>query len=479
MNKASAAKGAAWIMLFSLVSKVLFPIVGIIVTGRVGVEAVGVFGVVFTLHTVTELFRDGGLAVTYLADYKCEHGSEGLYHGLGITLGGIFAVASIVAAYPLAVFFEMPEMVVAMRWTAASMFVGSLASIPATRLVREAKFREAGLADVMGSGVGYGVALGMALAGYGLLSLLVQMLLRAMVYSGLVFYHTGWIRPDWAPRGFLRLFRVSLANLGSNLAYTIYTMADYAVIGKALGTAATGAYWVAFNLASKPTELITGPVARTMTVAFSREKDDPARQAHLLCRTLATIALFSVPAYVLLGAHASSIIALLYPERFSAAGPALSVLAIYLVFRSVGATAGSALVTSGRASWSAASWIPGYAIAAVGLTLFWDDGSLIEFVAVLTLGAAVVYSLNLGLAWHALRPSREDWRMMARALASTVPACLTMASCRVLPIAGWIQLVAAALLGAFVHMGTLGQIRLGDWRRAMVPAGWRDLYKTL
>ena len=280
MNKSTVAQGAAWLMLFSLVSKVLFPIVGIFITGRVGVEAVGVFGVVFTLHTITELFRDGGLAVTYLADYKREHGSESLYQGLAVALGTFFALLSLGVSHPLANFFEIPDLVYALRWTAASMFVGGLVTIPATKLVRDAKFRESGMADVASTGIAYAVALAMALLGLGLLSLLVQMLVRSCLYGILVLRQTGWISPEWSLAGFARLFRVALANLGSNVAYTVYTMADYAVIGKALGTASTGAYWVAFNLASKPTELITGPVARTMTVAFSREKDDPARQAH-------------------------------------------------------------------------------------------------------------------------------------------------------------------------------------------------------
>lgn len=466
-------------MLFSVVSKILFPIVGIIITGRVGVEAVGIFGIAIALYTVTELFRDGGLAITYIADTKDEHAREGVYHGLAITLGVVFAVLTLVLSEPIARFYQAPEMSYALWWTAASMAIGSLASIPGSRLVRAARFRESGIIDVASAGFGYAVALVLALSGYGLMALLVQMVLRAMVYFALVLKMAGWVRPEWDMRAFGRLFRVSSANLGANVAYTVYTMADYAVIGKALGQGANGAYWVAFNIAAKPFELIAAPISRTMFVAFSRAKDDPLRQAHLLCRTIAAVALFAVPVYVLIGAHATTIIGLLYPKGFEAAGPVLGVLAIYLGFRSLGAPAGMALVASGRANLHARSWIPGYLIAVTGIALVWGSGSLVAFVQFLTIGVVVVYILNLTLAWRVLPPSRADWVIMAKALASVVPAVLVVLVCRWLPQPGWVQLAAAFFGGGMIHFATLAHLRLGNWRRGFGPKGWKEIYHTL
>lgn len=466
-------------MLFSLVSKVLFPIVGIFITGRVGVDAVGVFGIVISLYTVTELFRDGGLAVTFISDAKNEHGSEGLYHGLAISLGLTFASLTVVCAPFAAAFYETPEMVSALRWTAISMVIGSLASIPGSRFVREAKFREAGLIDVFSAGVGYAVALALALLGYGLLALLIQMVLRGCVYLALTLRFAGWIRPEWRFGQFGRLLRLTMANLGANIAYTVYTMADYAVIGKALGQTANGAYWVAFNIASKPFDLITGPISRTMFVAFSREKDNPERQAHLLCRTLTAVLLFAIPVYVLIGVHADTIIGLLYPKGFTAAGPTLAILAIYLGSRSIGAPAGSALVACGRPMLHALSWTPGYIIAVTGIALNWSTGSLFDFVTYLTIGAVAVYATNLILAWRTLPPSKADWKVMARSLLSTAPAVGAIVGARALPLPAWGQLLAAGVAGSLVHVAVLGQIRLGRWDRGFRSTGPREIYRTL
>ena len=479
MNKSTAAKGAAWMMLFSLVSKIMFPIVGIVITGRVGVEAVGMFGIVIALYTVTELFRDGGLAVTFIADAKNEHGSDGLYHGLGITLGWLFAVLTVATSGAIARFYDSPEMTSALWWTAASMVIGSMASIPGGRFTKQARFREAGLIDVAAAGFGYAVALVMALMGYGLMALLVQMVLRALLYFALVVRYAGWIKPVFDLRGFAALFRVTVANLGANVAYTVYTMADYAVIGKALGQAANGAYWVSFNIATKPMDLITWPISRTMFVAFSREKDNPARQAHLLSRTLAAVALFSIPTYVLIGVHAQTIIDLLYPKGFGAAGPSLAILSIYLGFRTLGASAGSALVASGRASLHALSWLPGYAIAIAGIASVWTRGTLTDFVTFLTLGAVVVYCFNVGLAWRHLPPSKSDWVLMGRSVASVVPAVLVLVASRWLPLPGWAQLAVGGMVAVLVHVLVLAQTRLGDWRRAFRKSGAREIYQTL
>lgn len=473
------SKGAAWLMLFSMVSKVIFPIIGIIITGQVGVKAVGTFGIAIALYTVTELFRDGGLAITYIADTEHQHGDERNYHGLAVMLGFFFALLTAVASGAVSRFYAVPEMSQALYWTATTMLIGSLASIPGSRLVKQARFREAGLADVVATGIGYSVALGLALTGFGLFALLIQMVLRGVVYLALVIRASGWIAPAFDLTVFGRLFRASFANLGANISYTVYTMADYAVIGKALGQSANGAYWVAFNIAAKPFDLITAPISRTMFVAFSRAVDQRDRQAHLFARTIAAVSLFAIPVYVLVGAHSNAIISILYPRGFEAAGPALGVLAYYLGFRSIGSAAGTALVACGRPGLHALSWLPGYAIAVAGIASVWANGTLIQFVEFLTYGAITVYVLNLLFAWATLRPNRQDAFMVGRSVASTLPAVGLVVAARWLPVAPWIQLLIGGGLAVILHLGVLAAIRLGNWRLGYSISGLKDIYRTL
>lgn len=479
MDKAAAAKGAAWTMLFSTVSKVIFPIVGIIITGRVGVEAVGLFGIIMTLYTIAELFRDGGLAVTYIAEGKGGESENGLFHGVAIASGALFALAVLAVRYPLESYFEVKGMANALVWTAVVILLGSIASIPGSTLIREGRFRESGLADVIAAGVGYLVALILALAGFGILALLVQMIVRGVLYVAFIVRYAGWIRPQFRLTEGLRLFRRSMANLGTNIAYTVYTMGDYAVISKLLGASATGAYFVAYNLAIKPFDLVTGPLSRTMFVAMNRAKGDRARQSHLLARTISAVVLFSLPIYVLTAAHAEAIVDILYPDQFADAGPCLVLLSAYLGVRTLGSPAGSALISSGNARLNVLAWVPAYVIAGTGIIVNRDGITLLEIVTWLTAGAVTVYSSNVILAFRVLGLRREDVLRMGNAALTGAVSVSVILACRFLPVADWLQLVLAGTLGALVHLAWIGRVRLSGWNRAFSKRGLKELYESL
>lgn len=466
-------------MLFSLVSKVLFPIVGIFITGRVGVDAVGVFGIVMTLYTIAELFRDGGLAVTYIAEAESDGSEDSLYHGVAIASGAAFASLVFLSRHQLERFFAVQGMAEALSWTAAVILIGSTASIPGSKLVREARFRESGIADVFAAGTGYLVALVLALSGFGLLSLLIQMVVRGVLYVLLTIRFAGWVRPRFELGGASRLLRRSFANLGTNVAYTIYTMGDYGVISKLLGPGSTGAYFVAYNLAVKPFDLVTGPLSRAMFIAMNRAKGDLARQSHLLARTISAVALFSIPIYTLTAVHSGAIVSILYPQQFALAGPCLMLLSAYLGVRTLGSPAGSALISSGHAKLNVAAWIPAYVIAGAGIALNLEGLDLLTVVFWLSAGAVAVYSTNVFLAFRVMGIAREDVLRIAKSMATCLVSVFVIVGTRYLPVSSEWQFVVALLLGGAVHLAWLGKLRLGGWTRGFSRSGIKALYTGL
>lgn len=474
-----ATKGAAWMMLFSLVSKVLFPIVGIFITGRVGVDAVGVFGIVMTLYTIAELFRDGGLAVTYIAEADSDGGDDSLYHGVAIASGAAFAILIFLSREHLERFFNVHGMAEALSWTAAVILIGSTASIPGSKLVREARFRESGIADVIAAGTGYLVALVLALTGFGLLSLLIQMVVRGVLYVALTIRYAGWVRPRFEPRGAIRLLRRSFANLGTNVAYTVYTMGDYGVISKLLGPGSTGAYFVAYNLAVKPFDLVTGPLSRAMFIAMNRAKGDLPRQSHLLARTISAVALFSIPIYTLTAVHSGAIVSILYPTQFALAGPCLTLLSAYLGVRTLGSPAGSALISSGHAKMNVVAWIPAYLIAGGGIALNFESLDLLTVVFWLSAGAVAVYTTNIILAFRVMGVAREDVLRIGKSIATCFVAVGVIIGARYVPASPEWQFVIALGLGGLVHLAWLGKLRLGSWSRGFSRSGIKALYSGL
>lgn len=480
MNKSTAARATVWAMVFSFIAKVAFPIVGIIVTGKIGSEAVGTFGIAVTLYTVAELFRDGGIANTLIADRDLEHGSPSLYHATSILLAALFAALCVVTASAIAGYYDLPSLRDAIYTVALCIGLGGLATVPTTMLVRDARFKTIGASDAWATGVGYAVALGLALKGFGLHALLVQMVVRNLIYLGLITRHAGWAGLEFDLGRQVHLIRISLANLASNVAYTVFTMGDYAAIGKLLGPAANGAYWVAYNLANKPLELIVAPISRTMMVALSKAKGDHEVQADRLSRTMRLLTMFTFPLYAFVAIFGSSVITLLYPREFAAAGPVLQVLSLYLFSRSVGSIASSALVVSGHAKKNAMAWIPGFAIAIGGFVWLYSwTRELFPYIATLSIAAFVVYALNIYLATRLLEFRTQHWRKWLSGFAVSMPALGTLGVVAMLPLPPLGRVLLALGACVIVHLGVVSVTSTGRWTSFASKRGLRAIYDGL
>ena len=176
MDKKAVAKGFAWNVAFSVPAKLIFPIIGIVISRKVGTDALGVFFVIQALFMFVELLRDGGLGLTYIGDQNMTPEREATYAGTAVMSALLFSVGLLIASPFLATFNRAPEMNSALLYIAFAVAIGGFITIPVNRLQRDAKFREAGFADFVATGVGYVVALTLALLHFGLMSLIIQLL---------------------------------------------------------------------------------------------------------------------------------------------------------------------------------------------------------------------------------------------------------------------------------------------------------------
>lgn len=478
MTKRTAAKGVAWNVAFAIPAKLLFPIVGILIQNRVGSQAVGVFAVVSTIFAVTELLREGGLGATYMADPNLDAERERHYAGVSFSTGLIFGGLLLFASPLLAHFFTSPELTPALALASICTIVSSLVAVPANRLQREVRFRDLGAADFTATLVSYATALTLAIGGFGFASLVVQLGARVVVFSILVFRTSKMVKPAFSGEGW-KILRSSVSNLSSNLAYFIYTSFDYLLVKKVLGDKANGSYFAAFNIASKPVDLISVPVIRTVFVAYAKAADNPERQAGLWVRATGFLALITIPLYGLLGFHASTIIGVLYGSDFAPAKSALALLAVYLGFRAFGAAAGSALVGTGNPRLNALAWLPGYVVAIGGISYNWGHPTLEGIVGSLAAGAVAVYLMNLAFAFWKLPPTPAQRRVFFSRVSAGLASAGLIGAFKLLPISDRAQLLCALFIGGLVHVAVAAFVLVGDWRKGFSKSGWRLIFDNL
>lgn len=475
MDKKTAAKGVAWNMAFAVPAKLIFPIVGIIIMRHVGSKDVGVYAVIATIFAVTELLREGGLGATYLADTKLDDARRSHYATVSIASALVFALILVLGRHLIAGFFDRPVVADALIWGAVCVAAGGLVTIPAVQLQRDVKFRELGTADFLATVASYAVALIMALKGYGIVALIAQLVVRVMLYTLLVLRAGVFVRPSFARESWM-ILGSSASNLLANLAVFIYTTFDYILVAKWVGDRPNGAYYAAFNVASKPVDLITTPVNRTIMVAYARAAGDTVRQADLWSRTVGGLALLTLPIYGLLGFYGPVIMELLYSKEFAMGGPVLSILAIYLGLRAFGSAAGSALVATGRPRIHTWAWVIGYVVAIAGLTVIHRAPTLNGIVWCLTAGIATVYLFLLLGAAKLMPPTREQRRVIVKRVGGGLGTVLVLGACRFLPAEGWLQLLVACVVGVPVHLFVMSKVLGGH---PFSIAGIKEMVKKI
>jgi len=193
-------------------------------------------------------------------------------------------------------------------------------------------------------------AVWVALAGWGVWALVLQLYLELLILAAL-----AWVYEPWRPR--LRLRGVGARQMIAfgghctvgNLMFFLITHFDKILVGHILGTTAVALFSQAFNLASKPVQLVLTQVSAFMMPALSRSKADPQKFAELLLGFFHFIGLTMFPMGLGLAIVAPEAIEVLGGSQWRAAGPILAILATTILSQGFVQSLGTVLAAIGRA----------------------------------------------------------------------------------------------------------------------------------
>jgi O-antigen/teichoic acid export membrane protein len=264
----------------------------------------------------------------------------------------------------------------------------------------------------------------------------------------------------------------------SNIAFTIYTMADYMLISRVLGKEQNGIYASGYNLANKPLDIIMGPLRQTALVKFAKT-DSPVEFGRVYWRMISATLLIVMPVYALIAFHSGAIIRILYPSDFAPVQGVLSVLCIYLGCRSLGIMAGAALVTSGNARWNAFGWIPAYAVVIAMFALRWGHFDLMYAVATLTIGALCCYATYILVTLKLFAPDAEMRQRLLRTIGIGLASGAVTAGFSYLPMDNILALIGASVVAVGLHVMMTGWAFLNNGRALFSKSGAKQLIEAL
>lgn len=388
---------------------------------------------------------------------------------MGIVVGSLLALGTLLAAPPIARALIDEETAALMPLVAPAFLLGGLSVAPQALMQRTLSFRTLGIIEIVATILGALVGSGLAIAGLDEEAIVLGGMAGVVVASGGAIYATSFVRPRWRPAEMRDIARFGVPAGTGSLAAVSYRNVDYPIIGAALGPAALGAYWRAFQLGAEYQRKITVVMLRVAFPVYSRLRDfeELKRMRHRIVRMHATVVL---PLLAVLVAVAPELVPLLYGSAWEPAVVPTQILSAGGMIAALWSGLGPLMLATGRSgrllaftsSCLALYGATVYLVAPLGLTEV-----CVAVVAAQALFFVASYPLllwPLGIGFRTLVPEAGP-----AAVASGVALLACLGLVALLDSAG-------APSGAVVAVaGTLALAVYAAVLRVISPSNWADV----
>jgi PST family polysaccharide transporter len=364
--------------------------------------------------------------------------------------GGVAYGVSVAAAAPLARFFRSEELELLIMVNSLAFFISALQAVPNGLLQRDMDFRRLSIAEAVMAAVQAVATVVCALAGMGYWSFVAAAFLGKGTAAIMTFRWrpVPYAVPRWGEVS--KPLRFGLEVAAARILWVGYSQMDGIVIGRLLGESSLGAYRLAMNFASAPSEKIAMLLMRVTGPLFARIQDDSAMMKRYLLNLSDLLALTIFPLCTGLVLVAPEAVEVILGPKWAAVALPMQWLAAFMALRNLNSLM-SQLLTSLRLT-GFLTWMSALTLVVLPVAFYFaaPHGTGAVAAAWLVMSPVTLWPVAVKLFRRIDCGVVEYFRVLAPALiGSTVMAAAVIALRFGLPA----QWPATASLGAQVATG--------------------------
>jgi len=413
----------------------------------------GVVGMAVVFLSALQPFCDWGIAAAIVRDRTLVRLQISQLNGVALSLGVLGSLVIAAAAVPIAGFFHEPELRRVIPVIGVTFVLSALRTVPSALLVRDLRFRSLALIETSEALCGSIITLALAMIAHSYWALVAGQLGGRAIGALIA------VRLNPVPIS----LKMSGAAIGSSLrfggwvaastlAWYAYSNADRAIVGRAMGEAALGAYTIGMTLAVMPVEKIGQMYQRVAEAVIAQIQSDRNSVTRYLLGITESVAAIAFPLSVGLALVADQFVDVILGEQWRPAIVPLQLLALASVPRSLDQLLGQVLVVTGHARENARSMglavlilpvafvlaaLAGWGVAGVAAVWLVGHPAIVisrqlRIVLKVTGASAGAYARALwpassstvlmAAAVFAMRASTDDWTSDGTALGATIAA---------------------------------------------------------
>jgi len=324
--------------------------VGTILLSRILLpEHFGLFGMLTVLGNLATLII--GMGLSYSVIHNQELGPEDLSTIFWVNLGlGFFMALVFFFAAPLiATFYHQPELIVITRLFCIGFIAQGANAVSVGLLIKSMKFKRLAFSNIAGGFIAYSISVSMALAGYGVWSLVVHFLVLHTVTVASNLFLAQWVPyMDFKLSVLKKVKKFSSNFLGSQLIDFSANNLDTILIGKYIGKRDLGFFGRATALVTLPVTSLGYVLNRTLFPWFSALQNNIEDLRFRYSQSLRVLFLIIIPMLILVGLLAEETVLLLFGIQWIEIAPYVRLLAVFASFQCINAFNDSFIISQGR-----------------------------------------------------------------------------------------------------------------------------------
>ena len=344
-----AIQGGIWVFGLRIVQQV-FNLGRLIILARILIpNDFGLIGIALLTMATLETFSQTGFQQALIQKKDNVEGYLDAAWTVLIIRGFIlFAILYFIAPYA-AIFFKAPEAKLIVQVIGISILLQAFTNIGIIYFQKELEFNREFIFQFSGTLADFIVAVSAVLILRNIWALVLGLLAGNAVRC-FVSYLIHPYRPhlDFNLGKAKELFSFGKWILGSSILVFLLTQGDDAFVGKLLGVTALGFYQMAYRISNMPATEITHVISRVAFPTYSKLQDDIPKLKEAYLKVLQVTAFLSFPIAGLIFVLAPDFTQIFLGEKWMPMVPAMQVLVLWGLIRSIGATTGPVFQAVGR-----------------------------------------------------------------------------------------------------------------------------------
>ncbi len=329
MLKRRAINAVAWSTADGFLRQGLQFVVSVMLARLLGPREFGTIALLAIFTGIGTVLLDGGFSAALIQRQDVNRVDESTVFWFNLCIGAAVALLLWALGPVIAAFYSEPILVPLMAIMALNVFLGSIGAIHATLLAKELDFRTLMKVGSVANLVSGGVAIWMALVGFGVWALAMQAVVMTGVSALLLWSLHRW-RPlvAFSPASVRKLFGFGGYHFASSMMEIVYSRLYTLLIGRFYDVRELGLYNNADTTKQMPCSFFTSILMRVAFPMFSAASHDKAILRRGLQVAARGMMLLNVPMMLGMAAVAEPLVLTLFGQKWLEMVPVFRVLCL-------------------------------------------------------------------------------------------------------------------------------------------------------